>query len=216
MHCLNTLQSLTADAAFSSSLRKKIFFLAFFTIMLCLILSLSGCRLIGSRHVRDGAPKRRVNLSLLRNAVPRIEPLSRYGNRFKKGNSYVAKNRRYQVMHTSRGYKQRGLASWYGTKFHGRRTSSGEPYNMFAMTGAHRTLPLPTYAKVTHLKTGKWIIVKINDRGPFHKKRLLDLSYAAAVKLGATGAGTVPVEIESIDPRDNPHLRTKYRRLALR
>jgi rare lipoprotein A len=104
-------------------------------------------------------------------------------------------------MKASNGYIRRGTASWYGTKFHGRRTSSGEPYDMFAMTAAHKTLPLPTYARVTNLRNGRSVVVRINDRGPFHDNRLIDLSYAAAHKLGITATGTAPVEVRAIDPR---------------
>lgn len=106
-------------------------------------------------------------------------------------------------MPTSRGYRARGHASWYGTQFHGRKTSSGEPYNMFAMTAAHPTLPLPTYVRVTNLENGKMVVVKVNDHGPFHGNRLIDLSYVAAAKLGVLGKGTARVEVESIDPRDH-------------
>ena len=176
--------------------------------LLCLII-LNGCGVVKRHGKPDGPPKYIPDLSRVHNAVPKAEPLSRYGNRFGKGgksNSYVTFGRRYSVLSTSRGYKQRGGASWYGTKFHGRRTSSGEPYDMFAMTGAHRTLPLPTYARVTNLSNHKSIIIKINDRGPFHSDRILDLSYVAASKLGVLGNGTAQVEVESIDPRDHPHI----------
>lgn len=153
---------------------------------------------------KDGAPRQvPKHLGRIPNAVPRVEPLSRYGNRFKNSNSYVALNKRYSVMPTSRGYHAEGLASWYGTKFQGRKTSSGEPYNMYAMTAAHRTLPLPTFAKVTNLENGKSIVVKVNDRGPFHNNRLIDLSYVAAHKLGILGRGTGRVRVESVDPRDH-------------
>jgi rare lipoprotein A len=99
-----------------------------------------------------------------------------------------------------RGYREKGIASWYGSKFHGLRTSSGEPYDMFAMTAAHKTLPLPCYARVTNLRNGRSVIVKINDRGPFHDNRLIDLSYTAAWKLGIVGEGTGLVEVETINP----------------
>jgi len=183
-----------------------------------LILLLSGCAT--KRTIKRDGPPKHIPPHLLKtpDAVPKIEPLSRYGNRFGKNgrsNTYVALNKRYHVLPTSRGYKARGHASWYGTQFHGRRTSSGEPYNMFAMTAAHPTLPLPTYAKVTNLLNGKSVVVKITDRGPFHPNRLIDLSYVAAAKLGILGRGTGYVEVVSIDPRDHhpkqpvtPRLRT--------
>lgn len=183
---------------------------ALFTITLCMCVCLPACskkrRLPQSvRAVKnDGAPKQiPKNLSRIPNAKPKIEPLSRWGNRYGKSNSYVIFNKRYHVRSTSRGYKERGFASWYGTQFHGRKTSNGDKYDMFAMTAAHKTLPLPTYVKVTNLKNNKRIIVKVNDRGPFHQNRIIDLSYAAALKLGMLGQGTAKVEVESVDPRDN-------------
>nr|VFK18916.1 MAG: rare lipoprotein A [Candidatus Kentron sp. LFY] len=131
-------------------------------------------------------------------AVPRVEPKSRYGN----PSSYVVNGKRYYVSSTSRGYVKRGLASWYGRKFHGRRTSSGEPYDMCAMTAAHRSLPLPSYARVTNLENNRRAVVRINDRGPFYSKRIIDLSYAAATKLRLVGKGTAFVEVRVIDPSD--------------
>ncbi|MCW8964388.1 MAG: septal ring lytic transglycosylase RlpA family protein [Gammaproteobacteria bacterium] len=103
-------------------------------------------------------------------------------------------------MDSSKGYVDRGIASWYGKKFHGRRTSNGEIYDMYAMTAAHKTLPIPTYVEVRNIKTGKKIIVRVNDRGPFHEGRIIDLSYAAAQKLGTSGKGTGLVEVRAIDP----------------
>lgn len=177
-----------------------------------ILLFLAGC-VSTKKTAKDGAPKSTPKfLENIPNAKPKVEPLSRYGNRFKNGsNTYVTNKKRYKVLSSSRGYKVRGMASWYGTKFHGRKTSSGEPYNMYAMTAAHRTLPLPTYARVTNLNNGKHVIVKINDRGPFHKDRVIDLSYVAAYKLGILGKGTTRVEVESIDPRDHKNLRNKQK-----
>lgn len=130
------------------------------------------------------------------NAVPRVEPRATRGN----PPFYQIDGRRYFVLDSADGHVETGVASWYGSKFHGRPTSSGEPYDMFAMTAAHRTLPLPTYARVTNLENGKAIIVRINDRGPFAHDRVIDLSYAAAVKLDIIGAGTGVVEVRTIDP----------------
>jgi rare lipoprotein A len=130
------------------------------------------------------------------NAVPRDEPLSRHGN----PDVYHALGRRYRVLEDAGGYRERGLASWYGRKFHGRRTSSGEPYDMYRMTAAHRTLPLPSYLRVTHLENGREVIVRVNDRGPFHPDRTIDLSYAAAVRLDMVGSGTAPVFLETVEP----------------
>ncbi len=122
------------------------------------------------------------------------EPLSRYGN----PESYKVFGQTYSVLRSSGGYKVKGIASWYGTDFHRKRTSSGEQYNMYALTAAHKTLPLPTYVKVKNLSNKREVIVKVNDRGPFHKGRVIDLSYAAAKQLGFVHRGTVPVEIEAL------------------
>jgi len=154
---------------------------------------LVGCSASGER---DGPPAATPDLEHVADAVPRPEPRSAYGNPV----SYVVHGRRYRTLESARGYVERGIASWYGRKFHGRRTSSGEPYDMFAMTAAHRTLPLPTYVRVTHLQNGREVVVRVNDRGPFKNGRLIDLSYAAAYKLGIVGRGTGPVEVRAIDP----------------
>jgi rare lipoprotein A len=147
----------------------------------------------------DDAPLNPRDVSNVADAVPRNEPLSRYGN----PDSYVVYGKRYHTLASSKGYSERGIASWYGTKFHGKRTSSGEPYDLYAMTAAHKTLPLPTYVEVTNLKNGRTAIVKVNDRGPFHDDRLIDLSYAAAVKLDILPYGTGQVEIRAIDPDES-------------
>ncbi|MBK1726139.1 septal ring lytic transglycosylase RlpA family protein [Halorhodospira neutriphila] len=130
-------------------------------------------------------------------AVPRDAPRSRYGN----PDSYEALGRTYHVMDSAEGFTQKGLASWYGKKFHGRRTSSGTPYNMYAMTAAHRELPLPTWVEVTNLDNGRQAVVKVNDRGPFvdPEERIIDLSYAAADRLGITVRGTAPVRLRVVE-----------------
>jgi len=149
----------------------------------------------GNRYTikQDAAPKNNKKINL-KDPIPTKEPMSRYGN----PTEYKVAGRKYEVMKSSTGYKSRGIASWYGTKFHKQRTSSGEPYNMYVMTAAHKTLPLPTYIKVKNLDNGKTAVVKVNDRGPFHGDRLIDLSYAAAVKLGIFPKGTAHVEIETM------------------
>lgn len=158
-------------------------------------LLLGGC---GGSEPRDSAPRSHpVDLAGVPDAVPRVEPRSRYGN----PRSYTVHGQRYHVRSASNGYRERGIASWYGNKFHGRRTSSGETYDMYAMTAAHRSLPLPTYARVTNLQNGRQVVLRINDRGPFHDNRLIDLSYVAAWKLGIVAKGTGYVEIEALDPR---------------
>jgi rare lipoprotein A len=144
----------------------------------------------------DSAPLEPLDVAAVSEPVPRLEPRSRYGN----PSSYVVLGKRYYVLDSNSGYRERGIASWYGTKFHGHRTSSGEPYDMYQMSAAHKTLPLPTYARVTNLRNGISIIVKINDRGPFHDNRLIDLSYAAASRLDILAEGTGLVEVEALDP----------------
>lgn len=153
---------------------------------------------------KDGPPSSWGDVSQISDAIPKKEPRSKSGN----PSSYVVFGKRYYVMKSGKGYKEQGIASWYGSKFHGKRTSSGEPYDMHQMTAAHKTLPLPTYVKVTNLKNGRQVIVKVNDRGPFHENRIIDLSHTAAIKLGIKGNGTGLVEVEAIDP-DNWNTSTK-------
>ncbi|MCB1588652.1 MAG: septal ring lytic transglycosylase RlpA family protein [Xanthomonadales bacterium] len=150
----------------------------------------------------DGPPTIPFDVDSIPEPVPQIEPRSRYGNT----SPYVVLGKRYTVMDNARGYVERGVASWYGTKFHGRLTSNREPYDMFAFTAAHKSLPLPTYVRVTNLDNGRSLIVRVNDRGPFLHGRLIDLSYAAAVRLGVHLSGTAPVEVRAITP-DAPGLQ---------
>ena len=135
------------------------------------------------------------NLDQIPDAVPQVEPLHRYANR-----PYVALGKTYTPMAIAGRYKERGIASWYGKKFHGQRTSSGEVYDMYGMTAAHPILPIPSYARVTNLSTGKSVVVRVNDRGPFLHERIMDLSYTAAHKLGVIGNGSAEVEVESLAP----------------
>jgi rare lipoprotein A len=128
--------------------------------------------------------------------VPKNEPKSKYGN----PPSYVVFGKRYYTLPTVKGYVEEGIASWYGPKFHGKRTSSGETYDMYKITAAHKTLPIPCYARVTNKANGRSIIVRINDRGPFHDNRIIDLSYTAATQLGIVSRGTGYVEVRAIDP----------------
>lgn len=167
-------------------------------IFIALTLVACGSDGPGTRTSRDGYPSQPPrDVMSIPDAVPKVEPRSRYGN----PSNYVVFGKRYNVMPTSRNYVERGIASWYGTKFHGNRTSSGESYDMYAMTAAHKTLPLPTYARVTNITNGRSVVVKINDRGPFHGNRVIDLSYSAAAKLGILGEGTGLVEVRALDPR---------------
>jgi len=166
------------------------------TALLCVAaLLLHGCGRY-SVHQDYGPATPPKDIAEIPNAVPRPLPRSRYGN----PSSYVVDGRRYYVLASARGYDKRGIASWYGYKFHGHRTSSGEVYDMYAMTAASRTLPLPTFVRVTNLENGRSVIVKVNDRGPFHRNRIIDLSYAAAAKLGILAKGTGLVEVRAITP----------------
>lgn len=164
---------------------------------LCLAALLAGCASgpgprSGSTSPRDGAPAQSPSdLASLPDPVPRIEPIRRRG----PNKPYEVLGRSYEPLADDVAWQERGLASWYGTKFHGRRTASGELFSMYGLTAAHRTLPIPSYARVRHVKTGKSVIVRINDRGPFHSARVIDLSYAAAVKLGMASAGSAQVEV---------------------
>jgi rare lipoprotein A len=135
------------------------------------------------------------NLGAVPDAVPRVEPLHRYANR-----PYTRLGRDYIPLTRIEPFRQRGLASWYGRMFHGRPTASGEAYDMYAMTAAHPTLPIPSYVRVTHIGNGRSVVVRVNDRGPFHPGRIIDLSYAAAYRLGYIDAGHARVEIEAILP----------------
>jgi len=133
------------------------------------------------------------NLEDIPNAVPKAEPLHRYANR-----PYTALGKTYKPLTTTGNYKETGIASWYGKKFHGQRTSIGEVYDMYGMTAAHPTLPIPSYARVTNVANNKSVIVRVNDRGPFLHDRIIDLSYTAAYKLGIINSGSAKVEVESI------------------
>ena len=161
--------------------------------LLLLLVSIASC---GSNKAKDGPPRSGGASipNLPDDAVPRREPRSKYGN----GPVYEVLGKRYTVMESGSGYKKRGVASWYGKKFHGNLTSNREPYDMYAMTAAHKTLPLPTYARVRNLSNNRTIVVRINDRGPFVENRIIDLSYSAALKLDMVKSGTSLVEVEAI------------------
>ncbi|NQZ29804.1 MAG: septal ring lytic transglycosylase RlpA family protein [Oceanospirillaceae bacterium] len=146
--------------------------------------------------VKDYGPDAEVDVSHVKDAVPKIERLSPGGNRSR----YEVLGKNYSVMASSAGYSETGGASWYGKKFHGYLTANGEKYDMFKMTAAHKSLPIPTYVQVTNMANGRKVIVRVNDRGPFHKGRIIDLSYAAAAKLDMLKQGTSQVEVVAIDP----------------
>ncbi len=153
----------------------------------------------GGYYQNDGPPNRDdIDVSKIPDAVPRNAPPSKYGN----PTSYSALGKRYYVLKSAAGFTQTGRASWYGRQFHGERTSSGEPYNMFSMTAAHKRLPLPTWVEVTNLANGRHCVVKVNDRGPFHDGRIIDLSYVAARRLGVVAHGSAPVRIRTVTPAD--------------
>jgi len=151
------------------------------------------------KYYKDDGPGETppAGLDALGDAIPRIEPLHRFANR-----PYTVFGREYVPATSLRPYKERGVASWYGRKFHGEKTSTGEIYDMYAMTAAHPTLPLPSYAKVTNVATGKSVLVRVNDRGPFLHGRVIDLSYAAAYRIGIAQPGSGEVEVEAIIPTE--------------
>jgi len=161
-------------------------------------LILAAC---GALPERRELPRPPVDLDAVPDAQPRPEPLSRYGN----PPFYVVEGRRYELLRDGRGYVERGIASWYGGDFHGRRTSSGETYDMYRMTAAHRVLPIPCYVEVLNLDNGRRAVLRVNDRGPFKDNRIIDLSYVAARKLGIWARGTGLVEVRVIDPARPGH-----------
>ena len=178
-------------------------------VLIWVTLALAACSSAPTRKTESGAAvvpggggylagdgpgaETNINLDAIPDPVPKNEPLHRYANR-----PYIALGKTYTPVTGTGNFKQRGMASWYGKKFHGQRTSSGEVYDMYAMTAAHPTLPIPSYARVTNLANQKSVIVRINDRGPFLPERAIDVSYTAAHKLGIVGAGSGEVEVESI------------------
>lgn len=150
----------------------------------------------GKYYSDDGPPVAVPdNLAEIADAIPRDEPFHRFANR-----PYTVFGQTYVPVVDKQPTKERGLASWYGRKFHGQKTSSGETYDMFAMTAAHKTMPIPSFARVTNVKSGHSVVVRVNDRGPFHSNRIIDLSYAAAARIGIVAAGSSLVEVERIVP----------------
>jgi rare lipoprotein A len=169
-------------------------------VALLAALLIAGCSTAPERkggYYKDDGPHEKVpdNLSAIPDAEPKSEPLHRFANR-----PYQVFGKDYVPFASVRPFRQRGMASWYGKRFHGQKTASGELYDMYAMTAAHPTLPIPSYARVTHLRSSKSVVVRINDRGPFHAGRIIDLSYAAAHKLGFIQHGSSEVEVEAIVP----------------
>ncbi len=151
----------------------------------------------GGYYLDDGPGDRPPeNMDAIPDAIPKVEPFNVRANQ-----PYIALDNRYTPMTSFYPYKEKGIASWYGKRYHGKKTSVGEFYDMYSMTGAHTTLPIPCYVRVTNTENGKSVIVRINDRGPFKKDRVIDLSFAAAYKLRLSDKGSGPVEVELIDPR---------------
>jgi rare lipoprotein A len=165
--------------------------------LLVLALAAAGCGTTAKRHpyyADDGPPESiPEELDKVPEAVPRDEAFSRSANR-----PYTVFGQTYAPVVDREPFRQKGVASWYGRKFQGQKTASGEPYDMFRMTAAHKTLPIPSYAKVTNLANGKSVVVRINDRGPFHSNRIIDLSYAAAARIGIAAKGSGMVEVERV------------------
>jgi rare lipoprotein A len=166
--------------------------------LLLVALALASCGSAPKREAKyyaDDGPPESVpdNLASIPDAVPRDEPYHRFANR-----PYTVMGRSYAPIVNREPWKQRGIASWYGRKFQGQKTASGEPYDMFAMTAAHPTLPIPSYARVTNVRNGRSVVVRINDRGPFHSDRIIDLSYAAAARIGIAASGSGLVEVERV------------------
>ena len=179
---------------------------------LALMLLLAGCGGLAKRETAPEPPRRGAyykddgpgdnppsNLASIPDAQPKAEALHRFANR-----PYQVFGRDYVPLTDAREFRQRGIASWYGKRFHGGPTSSGEPYDMYAMTAAHPTLPVPSYARITNVANGRSVVVRINDRGPFHAERVIDLSYTAAYRLGFADVGSALVEIEALAPGAMP------------
>jgi len=156
----------------------------------------AGTEVPPSGPAKDGTPGLRADLANVPDAIPRPEVRTAAGNK----SPYTVLGKTYRIQPVPPGHRERGLGSWYGTKFHGRKTSLGEPYDVYTMTAAHKTLPLPSYLRVTNLENGKRVVVRVNDRGPFHDDRVIDLSYAAAYRLGYADKGTAFLELEVLDP----------------
>jgi rare lipoprotein A len=167
-----------------------------------LLLALTACAQFPTApgSGQDYGPSQPVDVSQVPDAVPREEPRSRFGNPA----SYTVNGQTYKVLPECTGYHERGIASWYGMKFHGGRTSDGDTYDMYAMTAANKVVPLPCFVRVTNLKNNRSVIVKVNDRGPFVDNRIIDLSYAAARKLGVVATGTALVDVTAVTPGETP------------
>jgi rare lipoprotein A len=176
-----------------------------FILTSIITLCLQACSLTHS--TRDGPPSHAIDVTHIANAQPKYEPKSRYGN----PRSYVALGKRYYVLKSAKNYNERGIASWYGRKFHGRLTSNRERYNMLAMTAASPILPIPSYVRVTNLENNRSVIVRVNDRGPFAPNRIIDLSYAAAKKLGYSRKGTALVQVAVVTSQNQAPITSSFK-----
>lgn len=194
-----------------------------FATLAALIAVINGCTVSDSRYKinQDVAPKRLPSSADIADIKPQDIPYSRGGNK-----NYTVRGISYQVLKSHHGYSDTGIASWYGSKFHGHLTSNGEIYNMYGLSAAHKSLPIPSFARITNLDNNKQTIVRVNDRGPFHPDRLIDLSYGAAYKLGVLKHGTARVKVEAISvnqaipssvvaPTPSPQLNTTSKRCAI-
>ena len=182
------------------------------TLLFCfLTIIISACSAKNSRyqHQHDSTPTRLPNASELHDAIPRSESPSRGGNK-----NYQVLGKHYQVLKSAENFSQTGIASWYGRKFHGHLTSNGEIYDMYAMSAAHKNLPLPSYLKVVNNSNDRSVIVRVNDRGPFHQSRIIDLSYSAAYKLDMLKTGTANVTITAINVDDLAKIEQHDRHLS--
>ncbi len=179
---------------------------------------LSACSGIGgsaaSRQVADTTPPP-IDPAAIPDAIPRPDPITAAGNK----SPYTVNGVTYTVLPTAAGYAEEGLASWYGLKFHGRSTSNGERFSVYGPTAAHKTLPIPSYVRVTNLDNDKSMVLRVNDRGPFHSDRIIDLSYGAALKLGYAEQGTARVRVEALETAGVDDQRAgangRYRNLQL-
>lgn len=167
-------------------------------------------------QAQDAAPVKTIAPEDVVDAIPRADPILAVGNK----SPYTVNHVTYEILEDYRSYSERGTASWYGSKFHGHETSNGEIFDLYQASAAHKTLPIPSYAKVTNLDNGRSVIVRVNDRGPFHSDRVIDLSYGAAVKLGYMEKGTASVEVTVVDVtgvddrRDAPSGHYRYLQLG--
>ncbi|KJY92750.1 lipoprotein [Vibrio neptunius] len=173
--------------------------------MLCAVTTLVGCSSTPDKRYSiddDIAPDAPISVEHIEDAHPQYEPYSLGGN-----SDYTLRGQRYEIIKEPQGFTQEGVASWYGKKFHGHQTSNGEVYDMYSMSAAHKTLPIPSYVKVTNKDNGRSAVVRVNDRGPFHQGRIIDLSFAAATKLDVihTGTANVTIEVISVDKPTQAH-----------